>query len=388
MILRSWASTLEDMSIAIPSGAARSGSGWSLRTTLRQVAQAAVTPRDLDDVLDHFHPLRRGTDLRGRIVEVRPETAASATLVIKPGRDWAGHLPGQYLRVGVDVDGVRLWRTYSLTHGPRADRCISITVKAIPGGVVSNHLVRRVRPGQMIQIGQAEGEFVLPQPIPDKLLLVTAGSGITPVIGMLRNLFSRAQRPATDIVLLHSALSRSEVIFGEELRQYGAAGWLRLVELHTDTHGLLDVADPDTGLDRIVPDLADRTAYACGPAGLLDALQEHYDARGLALHVERFRAPVVATAADGQSGGTLTFGSGLTVEADGATPILDVAESAGVLMPSGCRMGVCYGCVLPLREGAVRDLRNGQLTTAAPGDGVIIQTCINAAAGECHLDHA
>lgn len=379
MILRWQASTLGDMSIAIPSGAARSGSGWSLRTTLRQVAQAAVTPRDLDDVLDHFHPLRRGTDLRGRIVEVRPETAASATLVIKPGRDWAGHVPGQYLRVGVDVDGVRLWRTYSLTHGPRADRCISITVKAIPDGVVSNHLVRRVRPGQMIQIGQAEGEFVLPQPIPAKLLLVTAGSGITPVIGMLRNLFSRAERPATDIVLLHSALSRSEVIFGEELRQYGAAGWLRLVELHTDTHGLLDVHE----LDTIVPDLADRTAYACGPAGLLDALQDHYDARGLTLHVERFRAPMVAAG----EGGTLTFGSGLTVEADGATPILDVAESAGVLMPSGCRMGVCYGCVLPLREGVVRDLRNGELTTAAPGDGVIIQTCINAAAGECHLDH-
>ncbi len=381
MILRPRASTLGYMSIAIPSGAARSGSGWSLRTSLRQVAQAAVTPRDLEDVLDHVLPLRRGTDLRGRVVEVRPETAASATLVIKPGRDWAGHVPGQYLRVGVDVDGVRLWRTYSLTHGPRPDRCISITVKAIPDGVVSNHLVHRTRPGRMIHLGQAEGEFVLPQPIPTRLLLVTAGSGITPVIGMLRNLFSRAVRPATDIVLLHSALSRSEVIFGEELRRYGAAGWLRLVELHTDTHGLLEVAD----LDRIVPDLAERTAYACGPAGLLDALQDHYDARGLALNVERFRAPL---AAEPGEGGTVSFTSGVTVEADGATPILDAAESAGVLMPSGCRMGVCYGCVLPLREGAVRDLRNGQITTAAPGDGVIIQTCINAAAGECHLDHA
>jgi ferredoxin-NADP reductase len=367
------------MSIAVTPGATRSGSGWSLRSSLRKVAEAAVTPRELEDVLDHFHPLRRGTDLRGRVLEVRPETAQSATLVIKPGRDWAGHVPGQYLRVGVDVDGVRLWRTYSLTHGPRPDRCISITVKAIPDGVVSNHLVHRLRPGQMIQLGQADGDFVLSDPMPAKLLLVTAGSGITPVIGMLRNLFSRAVPVETDIVLLHSALSRSEVIFGDELRRYADAGLLRLIELHTDTHGMLDVED----LDTMVPDLAERTTYACGPVGLLDALEEHHGQRGLPLHIERFRAPMVATG----EGGTVTFTSGATVEADGTTPILDAAESAGVLMPSGCRMGVCFGCVLPLREGAVRDLRNGQLTTAAPGDGVIIQTCISAAAGECHIDH-
>jgi stearoyl-CoA 9-desaturase NADPH oxidoreductase len=87
-------------------------------------------------------------------------------------------------------------------------------------------------------------------------------------------------------------------------------------------------------------------------------------------------------------GGTVSFTtSGATLEADGATPILDAAEEAGVLMPSGCRMGICYGCVLPLREGAVRDLRNGELTVAAPGDGVLIQTCVSAAAGACDIDH-
>ena len=371
----------------MPSGATPARRGRSLRQGLRRVAEAAVTPLELSDVLDVFHPLRRGADLRARIVEVRPETHQSATLLLQPGRDWDGHLPGQYVRVGVDVDGVRLWRTYSLTHGPRADRRISITVKAIPGGVVSNHLVRRARPGQMIQLHRPEGDFVLPQPIPAKLLLVTGGAGITPVIGMLRNLFSRAERPQTDIVLLHSALSRSEVIFGSELRQYDAAGWLRLVELHTDTHGLLDVAD----LDRLVPDLAERTAYACGPAGLLDALQEHFDARGLTLATERFRPTLVAPAEDGQTGGTVSFAGGVTVEADGATPILDAGEGAGVLMPSGCRMGICMGCVLPLKEGAVRDLRNGALTVAVPGEtgpgGVPIQTCISAAAGPCHIDH-
>jgi stearoyl-CoA 9-desaturase NADPH oxidoreductase len=354
----------------------------AVRIRARRLVEAAVTPLELDDVLDVFHPLRSGADLRGRIVAVQPETAESTTLIVKPGRDWAGHVPGQYVRVGVDVDGVRLWRTYSLTHGPRPDRCISITIKAIPDGVVSNYLVHRARVGQMIQLGQAEGEFVLPDPLPAKLLLVTAGSGITPVIGMLRNLFSRAEPVRTDIVLLHSALTRAGVIFGEELRRYGAAGLLTLIELHTDKDGLLDVAD----LNTIVPDLAERTTYACGPAGLLDALEEHYTARDLTLHTERFRATVVAVA----EGGTLTFADGRVVDADGSVPILDAAESAGVLMPSGCRMGVCFGCVIPLREGAVRDLRNGALTVAVPGetgpDGVPIQTCINAAAGACVID--
>jgi len=350
------------------------------------VAQAAVTPLDLDDLLDHFHPLRRSERLQGRIVAIHPETTDSATLVIKPGKDWHGHVPGQYVRVGADVDGVRLWRTYSLTHGPRADRCISITVKAIPDGVVSGHLVHRARPGQMLQLAQAEGDFVLPQPIPDKLLLVTAGSGITPVIGMLRNLFSRATPITPDIVLLHSAMTRQAVIFGPELRGYAERGLLRLIELHTDTDGMLDVAE----LDSLVPDLAARTAYACGPAGLLDALQDHYDARGLALTTERFR-PAVIEVPDGEGGGTVSFASGATVEADGTTPILDAAEGAGVLMPSGCRMGICMGCVLPMTEGAVRDLRNGAITTAVPGEtdpgGVPIQTCINAAAGPCTIAH-
>jgi ferredoxin-NADP reductase len=352
----------------------------SLRGSLRRLAEAAVTPLELDDVLDVFHPLRAGATLRGRVVSVTPETADAATLLIKPGKDWAGPVPGQYLRVGVDVDGVRLWRTYSLTHGPRPDGCISITVKGIPDGVVSNHLVRRVEPGQMLHLGQAEGDFVLPDPMPTKLLLVTAGSGITPVIGMLRNLFSRKEPFTADIVMLHSALSRAEVIFGDELRGYAAAGRLHLVELHTDTHGMLDVDD----LAEIVPDLAERTTYACGPVGLLDALEAHHTARDLPLHIERFRTTVISAG----EGGTLSFtGNDTVVEADGATPILDAAEGAGVLMPSGCRMGVCFGCVLPLREGAVRDLRNGELTVAAPGDGVIIQTCISAAAGACEIDH-
>ncbi len=260
--------------------------GTSLRTALRRVAEAAVTPLELHDVLDVFHPLRGGRPaLQGRIVSVTPETDESATVLVKPGRDWAGHVPGQYVRVGVDVDGVRLWRTYSLTHGPRRDRNLSFTVKAIPGGVVSGHLVHRAQVGEMIQLEQAEGEFVLPVPMPRKLLLVTAGSGITPVIGMLRNLFSRRVPVATDIHLVHVNQSETSAIFRDELRAHAQAGNLTLVERYDDRDGLLDVAL----LDSLVPDLAERLTYACGPAGLLDALEAHHAARGLELTTERFR---------------------------------------------------------------------------------------------------
>src|SRR3954447_1768298 len=166
--------------------------GRSIRDGARRLAELAATPLVPADYLDVFNPLRRGAELRGRVVSVTPETEDAATLVIKPGADWAGHVPGQYVRVGIDVDGVRLWRAYSLTHGPRADGYISITVKAVPDGKVSNHIVRDCQPGTLVHLEQAAGEFVLPTE-GGKFLFVTAGSGVTPVIGMLRNLF-----PVTD----------------------------------------------------------------------------------------------------------------------------------------------------------------------------------------------
>src|SRR5512133_3698363 len=120
-----------------------------LRARVVRLAEKVTTPLLPADYLDLFDPLRAGAALRGRIVEVQPETADAATIVIRPGADWAGHVPGQYVRTGIDVEGVRLWRAYSLTHGPRSDGRISITVKAVPDGKVSNHLVREAEPGTL-----------------------------------------------------------------------------------------------------------------------------------------------------------------------------------------------------------------------------------------------
>ncbi|MFC0624109.1 ferredoxin reductase [Kribbella deserti] len=350
-----------------------------LRDRVWKLAAAATHPVNPADYLDMFRPLRSGADLRARVIDVRPETADAVTVVLRPGGAWRGHQPGQYVRIGLDVDGIRLWRSYSLTSAPGAtDGLISITAKAVPDGVVSAHLSQELRPGQLVHLDQAIGDFVLPDPAPQKVLFVTGGSGITPVMGMLRAGLDRL----ADVVLVHSEASADDVIFGSELRGFAENGRLKLVEQHTDTDGRLDMA----ALTELVPDLAERETWACGPAGLLDAIEEQWNGLALAdrLHTERFRTAL----AEPGEGGTVRFlGSNVEVELDGATPILDAGEQAGVLMPSGCRMGICFSCVLPLREGSVRDLRSGDLTTAAPGDGVLIQTCVSAAAGACDIDH-
>jgi ferredoxin-NADP reductase len=249
-------------------------------------------------------------------------------------------------------------------------------VKAIPDGKVSSHVVRRLHPGALVQLDQATGDFVLGAHR-GGTLFVTAGSGITPVMGMIRTHLHELD----DVVLVHSAPTARDVVFGTELRRLHREGRLRLVERQTDCDGKLAPSD----LEDLVPDWRERHTWGCGPTAMLDDLEAHWSAGGVAdqLHVERFRPIVVATG----EGGIVTFSrSGTTVEADGATPLLDAGEDAGVLMPSGCRMGICFGCVAGLREGAVRDLRNGDLTVAVPEDGVRIQTCVSAAAGPCAID--
>jgi stearoyl-CoA 9-desaturase NADPH oxidoreductase len=344
---------------------------------LGTLARLLATPLVPQDFIDLVNPLASNSDLRGRIESVEPEGDGVATLRIRTGRGWRAHEAGQYVRLGVDVEGVRQWRTYSITSTPQQTTHITVTVKAVDNGVVSGHLVHRARAGTIVYLGGAAGDFTLPTPVPDKLLFVTAGSGITPVIGMLR----AHRHELNDVVVVHSARTAADVIFCDELRGLAEDGAIRLIEYHTSTRPRLTVRD----LTELVPDWAVREAWACGPAELLDELEKHYTAAGLSANIrtERFRTAVNSTGNDG----LVTFTrAGTSVETDGGTTLLDAGERAGVLMPSGCRMGVCFGCVVPLRSGAVRDVRNGELTSANPGDGVLVQTCISAPAGLCELD--
>jgi stearoyl-CoA 9-desaturase NADPH oxidoreductase len=358
------------------------GRGPNVRRRLLDAVTSLTTPLLPEDYLALVNPLWSSRELRGRVEAARPETADAATLVIRPGRGWGGHRAGQYVRVGVDVEGVRHWRSYSLSSAPeREDGCVTITVKAVPGGLVSPYLVHRITPGAIVRLARAEGDFVLPRVLPSRLLFLTAGSGITPVAAMLRSLAARGEMP--DVVLVHSAPTPEGVIFGAELRELAARfPGLRLYERHTRAGGAagrLTVAQ----LPDLCPDWAERHVWACGPTRMLDDAEAHWRGAGIAdrLHVERFRP---AVASSGGIGGRVRFArTGREADAAGDTPLLVAGEEAGVLMPSGCRMGICYSCVAALRSGRVRDLRTGR----EHGDeGELIQTCVSAAAGTVEID--
>ncbi|GJF07975.1 stearoyl-CoA 9-desaturase [Mycolicibacterium cyprinidarum] len=356
--------------------------GWHV---LRTIAGRITTPLLPDDYLKLANPLWSARELRGKVLDVHRETVDSATLVIKPGWGFSfDYQAGQYVGIGLLVDGRWRWRSYSLTSVPeerssagKGSRTITITVKAMPEGFLSTHLVGGVEPGTIVRLAAPQGNFVMPDPAPASVLFLTGGSGITPVMSMLRTLVRRGQ--LGDVMHVHSAPAPADVLFAEELSQLtNRHDGYKLQLRATRTEGRLDFAR----LDEVVPDWRERQTWACGPEAMLEAAQRTWTAAGIVdqLHLERFavsRRPVHG------SGGTVEFArAGKTATVDAATSLMDAGEAVGVQMPFGCRMGICQSCVVGLLKGHVRDLRTG--VEHEPGSRV--QTCISAASGDCVLD--
>ncbi|MFL5898164.1 MAG: ferredoxin reductase [Solirubrobacterales bacterium] len=348
---------------------------------VRQRALHAVrslfSPLLPDDYLELINPLWSTQELRGRIERIERETADAVTVLIRPGYEWEEHRPGQYLRIGVVVDGVHHWRAYSLTTDPgRPDGLIGITPKLVDGGKVSPFLVRQARPGDIVRLGGVEGTFVLPDPAPERLLFISAGSGITPIMSMLRSL--DRDEALVDVVHLHSSRTADGVIFGEQLRELDARrpGYRPHLRI-TGEAGRIAPAD----LDRLCPDWRERRALASGPGEMLDALVQHYrqEERLELLEMERFQPVIGGDGLAGEGGAIRFLSSGIEARCDGGTPILVAGEEAGAELPYGCRMGICHTCIGQLCKGEVRDLRTGEVYGQK---GEMVRTCVNAPEGD------
>lgn len=334
----------------------------------------------VEDALCALHPLLSLTQVRARVTKVIEETASAKTYILQPNALWAGALAGQFVRVRVEINGRTVERAYSLCSRPGARR-IAITVKRQAGGLVSNHLHDTVKVGDVLTLSQAHGEFVMPLVPPEKILLLSAGSGVTPVMAMLRDL--QARNYQGDVVFFHVCRVPADLIFAQQLQSIAANYPELSLLVHFDE---IDGLFTPHALKFAVPDLADRTTWMCGPAGLMDAVQAYWGDQAMAqpLFSERFvAAPLLPTTAPGTPVQVALLASGKAFTARGTDPLLLQAERAGLSPKNGCRIGICRSCQCMKTHGTVENLQTGELSSA-PNE--LIRLCISAARTDVALD--
>lgn len=330
-------------------------------------------PVPADRLLSIFNP-RWSPQLRGTIESLTPLTPHAVSVTIRLNRRCPAFQAGQYVAIGAEIDGVRHHRTYSITSAPSASRSrIEIAVQRVQGGLMSGHLTERAQLGDVVYVGAPAGEFTLPNPLDASapLLFLTGGSGVTPIMSMLRELEVRARSGHTvpSVVAVHHSPDRQSTMFADELdRLSNDNRWLRVVTVHTrDTNA--DGADNRLNparLESYCNDWRQRRTYVCGPASLIEFATASWESNGLLaqLHLERFN-PVRPARLDDLDGAVTTLArSGMVAETRADDTILDAVERAGALVPSGCRTGVCHTCTTRIVSGCVRDVRDGRIHDA------------------------
>ena len=351
----------------------------ALRRTVAAIDGFAA-PHGIDRYVEQVVPTWSTTEVRGKVVAVDRSATGSVALTVEANGNWTGFTAGQYTQLSVEIDGVRQTRCYSMCSaapgGEQNRRRFQLGIKAHPQGLVSRWLVANARLGLVVGLTPAAGEFVLPVDRPERVLLISGGSGITPVLSMLRTLC--ADGHGGPVTFLHYNASPDAVLFGDDIAALEAAHPnVRVVMLYNEllSEAHLDMADPQW---------RDADAFVCGPPPMMDAVRAHYEAAGAAqrFHNEAFTLAAFVGEA-GTIGGAVHFAtSGLQVESDGRT-LLEQAEAAGLTPLTGCRMGICHTCPRLLKGGTVRDAVTGELTSDA---GVDVRICVSVPVGDVEID--
>lgn len=352
------------------------------------IVESGLSPHPVDRYLELLDPMLTWRELRARVVSIDHPTYRTVRLTLRPTRQWHGHLAGQYIQLKVVIDGVKHVRCFSPANaaGPSGD--VELTITAHDDGFVSRHLRDHARVGDVYGLSAPAGDFVLPSDLRSSTVLVSGGSGITPIMSMLRTLVSDLH--TNPITVVHYARGEDDVAYRTELAALARVHDNIDLRLHY-TRDAGDDADPTHGhftpghLDDIAGiDSAD--IFVCGPRHLMDAVTDHVTAEhpGARLHTESFR-PAAPAAVDPNEpvSSALTFTrSGSSTANDGRT-ILEQAEAAGLHPASGCRMGICFSCTAIKKSGCTRNVLTGDTDTEADTQ---IQLCINAPVGDVEIE--
>ncbi len=354
-----------------------------LRTSL---VAGMTSPRTIDDYLEIVDSAWSVHRVRARVIALREEAGDAVSLYLRPNELWRGFRAGQHVQLSVSHAGIRVTRCFSLSSAPEDDGPVRVTIRLAPKGAVSGWVRTEAQVGSVVSLSQAMGSFVLPDPVPPRLLFISGGSGITPVLSMVRHLV--ATDYAGCIAWLH--YTRREVILGGEQASL-AAGFRRLqLKTHfTDGPHSMDARFSREQLERFVPRWADSYSFLCGPPSLNEAVAAVWTSAGLQhrLRTEYFTPPprphLTNAAADPTRHSLFFARSRRTIEGRAGASLLEQAEGAGLSPPYGCRRGLCHTCTCRKLSGVVLNAHTGVVSREPNED---IQLCVSAARSNVSLD--
>jgi ring-1,2-phenylacetyl-CoA epoxidase subunit PaaE len=346
----------------------------------------------------HFHPLK--------VAEIVPETAEANSIrfeIPSELRDAFAFKAGQHLTLRVTIDGEEVRRNYSLCTAP-AESDWMVTVKRIGGGLFSNWVGDRLRPGDTVEVMVPHGSFTTEFEAANKrhLVAIAGGSGITPVMSLVRTLLR--EEPQSRFTLFYGNRDSSSVIFLESLAslkdkhlgRFEIYHFLDQEEQDIDLfNGMLDRARCEEAIAHLVPDAAEVDGwFICGPGPMMDSAEGALLDRGISkerIHIERFTAdrPPESVSREMAQLQTQAEGVSVAVTLDGRTRrvpfsqgnILDSARAAGLPAPFACKAGVCATCRAKVTKGKVEMAARYGLTDEEVAAGYVL-TCQSVPIGD------
>jgi ferredoxin-NADP reductase len=321
--------------------------GTGRRLLRSQIVDLMVGPHGIDRYLELIRPTLTVNDARAEVVAVTHQTDRTVTLTIDPNRAFTGFRAGQFVKVGVEINGRRLTRTYSPTISEHDVHLLELTVTVREGGSVGTYLREHAKPGMLLHLSDAAGDFVMPEPRPGHIALVSGGSGVTPTIAMLRTLISERHRGRIDFV--HYGRTAADWLYKAQVEAIAAK--------HPNVQPVF-IATREGGEHFNATTLfPSAQVMVCGPPELIDAVKEHHPS-ALA---ETFTPPTLNLGGEAAEG-TLRF-----LESDVTAPIaagtlLEQAEASGLTPEFGCRMGICHGCTCTKVAGTVKNILTGEVS--------------------------
>ncbi len=353
--------------------------------------EALTYPHGVDRYVELVRPLLVKREVRAEVAAVRRQTPRSVTLTLRANENWRGIRAGQFVNVSVEIGGVRETRPYSPAGSVHAaDGTLELTVSTHPDGKVSRHLREHARPGAIVGLSEAQGEFVLPERRPTRVLLVSGGSGITPVMAMLRTLCDEGLADGGEVGFLNYARSPELALYGAELDELaGRHGGLRVARGFTrGGDGALSGRFCREHLESVLTDRDERAelaTFVCGPPALIDAVRGVWAQEDLPEPaVETFTpSPAVLSFDTAEATGTVSFNAGGREAPNSGLVLLEQAEDAGLTPDHGCRMGICNTCSCRKTKGTVRNVLTGALSSAGEEQ---IRICVSVPVGDVELD--